>query len=131
MSSLMDEATKLIGSRISIKNDDYGTVTEVVSVIKNDVTYIVVVTDKGKRVEARSLLNNLTSSTKGKVYPDGTAYSKRFAGPKVPYRATPALVANISNTARIGVYSINLTSHLSSHDNCAEDVADKKVDANG
>lgn len=121
MSRLMDEAMKLVGSRISIKHDDYGTVTEVVSVIKNDVTYVVVVTDKGKRVEARSLLANLTSSTKGKVYPDGTAYSKRFAGPKAAYKAMPAFVANINNTAKIGIHSVNLTSHLSSHDNCDED----------
>lgn len=122
MSRLMHQAKSLIGSRVSVKNDDIGTVIDVVSVVKNDIEYVVVVTDRNRRIEAQSLLNSLTSASKIKVYPDGTAFSKRFAGPKVPYRAMPALVAQINNTARIGIHSINLTSHLSSHDNCDEDV---------
>ena len=119
----MAKAKRLIGSRVSVNNDDIGTVTDVVSVVKNDKTFVVVVTDRNRRIEAQSLLNSLTSASKQKVYPDGTAYSKRFAGPKAAYSASPTLVAQINTNARIGIHQIDITSHLSSHDNCDEDVA--------
>ena len=126
----MNRAKRLLGSRISVNNDDIGTVVDVVSVVKNDNVFVVVITDKNRRIEAQSLLNSLTSATNMKVYPDGTQYSKRFAGPKAAYSATPALVANISTTARIGIHQIDLTSHLSSHDNCDADIPKPKGDNN-
>lgn len=121
MSSVLDRANALIGSRIAIKHEDYGIVVDVVSVIKNDVTFIVVVTDRKRRVEAASLLASLTSYSSQKVYPDGTAYSKRFVGPKALYKASPALAATVPTSARINHQVINITSHLSSSDVCDSD----------
>lgn len=114
MSALMHRAKKLIGSRISIKHDDYGIVVDVVAVVKNDITFVVVVTDKNRRVEARSLFNNLTTATNQKVYPDGTDYSKRVAGPKASYRANAVNVAKIDSVAVINNERISITSHTSS-----------------
>lgn len=129
-SNIMTRAKDLIGSRVSVRNDDYGVVIDVVSVVKNDITFCVVITDRNRRIEANSLFNNLTSATNQKVYPDGTAYSKRFAGPKSAYRATPVICANIPVTACINNVNISITSYLSSHDNCNADVASSKDGSN-
>jgi hypothetical protein len=126
MSSVLTRANGLIGSRIAIKHEDYGTVVDVISVIKNDVKFIVVVTDKNRRVEASSLLNTLTSYSTQKVYPDGSAYSKRFVGPKASYKASPVLVAGVPNIAKINGQSVSITSHLSSSDVCDSDNAGGK-----
>lgn len=130
MTALMDRAKRLIGSRISIKNDDYGIVVDVVAVVKNDMTFVVVVTDKNKRVEALSMFRNLTSATNKKVYPDGTDYSRRFAGPKAGYRANPVHCANIDTNARINNHVINITSHLSSSDVFDDEASNGKGKSN-
>jgi hypothetical protein len=121
MSSVLTKAKDLVGSRIAIKHEDYGVVVDVISVVKNDVAFIVVVTDKNRRVEASSLLKSLTSYSSQKVYPDGSAYSKRFVGPKAAYKANPVLVSGVPNIAKINGQSVSITSHLSSSDVCDSD----------
>jgi hypothetical protein len=118
---LVDEAKFFVGRRVAIKDEDYGVVVDVVCVVKNDVTFVVVVTDRNRRVEARSFISNVTSYTGQKVYPDGSAFSKRFAGPKALYSARPALAGSVATSVRINHQVINICSHLSSSDVCDSD----------
>ena len=95
MRSMFDIAKSYVGERLIIRGKDYGIVTEFFSV---DNEYGLL-TDHDIRLRLSSVLRALNSNITDAVYPEGTAYSKYFAGAKKLYRAEAYGAANIPNTA--------------------------------
>jgi hypothetical protein len=131
MSSNKERIYALIGNSIKVNNDLIGTVTEVFEITNGSDTQYVCVFDSGRKVDGYSILRMISSSNLIRQaqsntnhvgtsisFPDGTAYSKYFVGAKAKHLGNAVCAANIDNIAIVGDEKINITTHLSSSDNC-------------
>lgn len=131
MSKHRERIYALIGNSIKVNNDLIGTVTEVFEITNGSDTQYVCVFDSGRKVDGNSILRMISSSNlirqaqsntnhigSSVAFPDGTAYSKYFIGAKAKHSGNAICAANIDNTAIVGDEKINITTHLSSSDNC-------------
>lgn len=93
--SMNEIAKSMVGEDLQINGKEYGKVVDYFSVNEE----YAIVLDNGRKLGLKSVLRAMNRYIKDVKYPDGTAYSNHFAGPKKLYRAQAHCAANIPNTA--------------------------------
>lgn len=126
-----DRVIAMLNTRLSNGVKDYGKIIDYVVITHNASRRYVFVTDSGKQIDAASAMrfmnayNRKINNAPAKVYPDGTDTVLRRRVIRVKRSGSRSLGGTITNNAKIGDETINISSTVTSAGAFPEEYSDK------